>query len=123
MRRCGALAAGIAKDVHCSRRPLCRTLSARNPLTPLRVDAEKSSVEIRWPIEEEIFPNYNAEAYFPIRIGQVFHKRYGIRGKPGYGVNSTVWLSWDIGHTNPHTERLMIETITFKIYIPYSVVK
>ena len=56
---------------------------------------ETSAIDITWPIEEETLPNYRPEAYFPVRIGQIFLDRYRVVGKLGYGVNSTVWLSWD----------------------------
>jgi hypothetical protein len=47
-------------------------------------------------IEEEIFPDYLAERYYPVRIGELLESRYQIVGKLGYGVTSTVWLARDL---------------------------
>lgn len=44
---------------------------------------------------EETLPKYRAEAYFPARPGQTLQNRYRIVGKLGFGISSTVWLSWD----------------------------
>lgn len=46
--------------------------------------------------EEEGLPNYKAERYYPVRIGQVFQERYQIVGKLGFGGGSTVWLCHDL---------------------------
>ena len=47
-------------------------------------------------IEEEILPNYLAERYYPVRIGELLKSRYQIVGKLGFGVTSTVWLARDL---------------------------
>ena len=59
------------------------------------VHYDLSASEYLWPIEEETLPGYRAEAYFPAYVGQVLQDRYRIVGKLGFGMNSTVWLSWD----------------------------
>lgn len=46
-------------------------------------------------IEEEILPTYSPEKYYPVRLGQIFHDRYQVVGKVGYGGSSTVWLARD----------------------------
>ncbi|KAL2218848.1 protein kinase [Thermoascus aurantiacus ATCC 26904] len=46
--------------------------------------------------EEELIPNYIAQRYYPVRIGEVFNKRYQVVGKLGHGSSSTVWLRRDL---------------------------
>ncbi|KAL7949254.1 serine threonine protein kinase, CMGC group [Trichoderma barbatum] len=40
-------------------------------------------------IEEELFPDYAASRYYPVRIGEVLGDRYQIAGKLGFGARST----------------------------------
>lgn len=47
-------------------------------------------------VEEELFPDYIASRYYPIRIGEVLRDRYQIVGKLGFGASSTVWLARDL---------------------------
>ena len=47
-------------------------------------------------IEEELFPDYVASRYYPVRIGEVLRDRYQIVGKLGFGASSTVWLARDL---------------------------
>jgi serine/threonine-protein kinase SRPK3 len=47
-------------------------------------------------VEEETLPGYVASRYYPVRIGEVFHARYQIVGKLGFGATSTVWLARDL---------------------------
>ncbi|KAF2756508.1 protein kinase [Pseudovirgaria hyperparasitica] len=49
------------------------------------------------PVEEESIPNYKAQRYYPVRIGEVFNQRYQVVAKLGYGSSSTVWLCRDLG--------------------------
>lgn len=48
------------------------------------------------PIEEEILPYYKAAHYYPVKIGDVYHSRYEVAGKLGYGAYSTSWLCRDL---------------------------
>ncbi|KAL4976286.1 kinase-like domain-containing protein [Aspergillus desertorum] len=48
------------------------------------------------PIEEETLPHYKAAHYYPVRIGDVYHTRYEVAGKLGYGAYSTSWLCQDL---------------------------
>ncbi|KAG8667810.1 hypothetical protein FPOAC1_012649 [Fusarium poae] len=48
------------------------------------------------PVEEEKTPNYHADRFFPIHLGQVLGGRYQVATKLGYGANSTVWLARDL---------------------------
>ena len=45
---------------------------------------------------EENLPDYLAERYYPVRIGDLLESRYQIVGKLGFGVTSTVWLARDL---------------------------
>ncbi|KAF7548878.1 hypothetical protein G7Z17_g6771 [Cylindrodendrum hubeiense] len=47
-------------------------------------------------LEEELFPDYIASRYYPVRIGEVLRDRYQIVGKLGFGASSTVWLARDL---------------------------
>ncbi|KAI0723962.1 kinase-like domain-containing protein [Cerioporus squamosus] len=48
------------------------------------------------PVEEEDWPWYDPEHYYPVRIGDVYQSRYRVVGKLGYGGYSTVWLCRDL---------------------------
>ncbi|KAG6007508.1 hypothetical protein E4U21_005977 [Claviceps maximensis] len=43
-------------------------------------------------IEEETVPNYKAEHFYPVRLGQIFESKYQVVAKLGFGTASTVWL-------------------------------
>lgn len=47
-------------------------------------------------LEEESFSWYNRDAFYPVRIGEVFQSRYKVLVKLGYGSVSTVWLCRDL---------------------------
>lgn len=49
-------------------------------------------------LEEETCPDYLAERYYPVHIGEVFATRYQVVGKLGYGAFSTVWLARDLAY-------------------------
>jgi serine/threonine-protein kinase SRPK3 len=53
-------------------------------------------IESSVSVEEESIPNYKAQRYYPVRIGEVFDERYQVIGKLGYGSSSTVWLCRDL---------------------------
>ena len=46
--------------------------------------------------EEESMPAYDLGLFYPVRIGEVFQKRYQVLRKMGYGANSTVWMCRDL---------------------------
>ena len=52
--------------------------------------------------EEETTPNYVAERYYPVHIGEVLGNAYQVVGKLGYGVFSTVWLARDLRYEKEH---------------------
>lgn len=55
-----------------------------------------TSIPLHEKIEEELFPDYLASRYYPVRIGEVLKSRYQIVGKLGFGASSTVWLARDL---------------------------
>ncbi|KAJ0159583.1 Serine/threonine-protein kinase SRPK [Colletotrichum tanaceti] len=44
-------------------------------------------------MEEELFPDYTASRYYPVRIGEVLRNRYQIVGKLGFGASSTLFVN------------------------------
>lgn len=46
--------------------------------------------------EEERLIGYNAEKFYPVRLGEVFKSRYQVVAKLGFGMASTVWLCRDL---------------------------
>jgi hypothetical protein len=54
------------------------------------------------PFEEERLPDYEAEQFYPVKIGETINSRYHVIGKLGYGANSTVWFCRDLSY-EPHT--------------------
>jgi hypothetical protein len=60
------------------------------------IDSKFESLPATKRIEEETVLNYKAERYYPVQIGDVFHSRYRILAKLGFGMISTVWLCRDL---------------------------
>ena len=46
--------------------------------------------------EQESPSDYVKGGYHPVRIGDLFHNRYHVVRKLGWGHFSTVWLCWDL---------------------------
>ncbi|KAI1123346.1 hypothetical protein F5Y10DRAFT_54572 [Nemania abortiva] len=59
-------------------------------------------------VEEETFPDYLAERYYPVRIGEVFKIWYRVVGKPGWGIFPTVWLARDLSQHSHVALRVFI---------------
>jgi hypothetical protein len=47
-------------------------------------------------IEEETVANYQADQYCPVEVGNIFHSRFQVLAKLGFGTTSTVWLCRDL---------------------------
>lgn len=47
-------------------------------------------------IEEEELPDYRADRFYPVRLGDVFQERYQVLVKLGFGTSSTTWLARDL---------------------------
>ncbi|KAK4933863.1 hypothetical protein LTR66_015853 [Elasticomyces elasticus] len=46
-------------------------------------------------IDEENNPKYNAQNFYPMRLGERLNDRYEVVAKLGYGMTATVWLARD----------------------------
>jgi len=74
--------------------------------TPAEVDKNRSFEEASEEEEEEILgsdddeqeatSDYCKGGYHPVKIGDLFHNRYHVIRKLGWGHFSTVWLCWDL---------------------------
>ncbi|KAI0344763.1 kinase domain protein [Trametopsis cervina] len=69
----------------------------RSPSLPRQFsNTSYQSIDESHKIEEETWPWYRPEDFYPVRIGEVFNSRYQIVGKLGYGGYGTVWLCRDL---------------------------
>lgn len=50
--------------------------------------------------EQEDSGDYCRGGYHPVKIGDLFHSRYHVVRKLGWGHFSTVWLCWDLMYVN-----------------------
>lgn len=46
-------------------------------------------------VEEEQVPLYDPKHFYPVNPGDLFHNRYKMLAKVGWGTSSTVWLARD----------------------------
>lgn len=53
-------------------------------------------IEADQQVEEEELPDYEADRFYPVRLGEVFHDRYQTIAKLGFGTSSTTWLARDL---------------------------
>jgi len=51
--------------------------------------------------EEERLIGYKADAFYPVRLGEVFKSKYQVVAKLGFGTASTVWLCRDLQLSEP----------------------
>lgn len=65
----------------------------RKSFTPRATGYQNVNGVIRF--EEEAMPAFSQRLYLPVHLGDIYHKRYQIVTKLGYGSNSTVWLCLD----------------------------
>ncbi|WPG98698.1 Serine/threonine-protein kinase SRPK [Acrodontium crateriforme] len=68
------------------------------------------SIPANRKIEEETIPGYVATRYYPVRIGQIFHDRYQVVGKLGFGITSTVWLARDLDECRHVVLKLYVQS-------------
>ncbi|EFE38193.1 protein kinase, putative [Trichophyton verrucosum HKI 0517] len=54
-------------------------------------------------IEEEAIPDYKADRFYPVKLGEVFEGRFQVIAKLGFGSSSTIWLARDLRHVSPHS--------------------
>ncbi|KAJ9366538.1 hypothetical protein DTO282E5_8762 [Paecilomyces variotii] len=47
-------------------------------------------------VEEEELPDYQADRFYPVQLGEVFQDRYQVLTKLGFGTSSTAWLARDL---------------------------
>jgi serine/threonine-protein kinase SRPK3 len=47
-------------------------------------------------LEEENWPWYTPQSFYPVRIGDVLHSKYQALYKLGYGTTATIWLCRDL---------------------------
>ncbi|KAJ3739984.1 putative CDK4/6 [Lentinula detonsa] len=46
--------------------------------------------------EEENWPWYTPQSFYPVHIGEILHSQYQVLYKLGYGTTATVWLCQDL---------------------------
>ncbi|KAL1999700.1 hypothetical protein VTN02DRAFT_4151 [Thermoascus thermophilus] len=54
------------------------------------------AIETNQLVEEEELPDYRADRFYPVQLGEVFHDRYQVITKLGFGSSSTTWLARDL---------------------------
>jgi hypothetical protein len=47
-------------------------------------------------LEEENWPWYTPQSFYPVRIGDVVHSKYQVLYKLGYGTTATTWMCRDL---------------------------
>ena len=47
-------------------------------------------------VEEEHWPWYTPQSFYPVSIGDVLHSKYQVLYKLGYGTTSTIWMCRDL---------------------------
>lgn len=77
-------------------RSWCRRLLRRKHEKAQSLPDEGEVIDTTELFEEENLPHYAADQFFPVRIGDVFNRRYQVLGKLDYGGNSTIWFARDL---------------------------
>ena len=47
-------------------------------------------------VDEEHWPWYTPQSFYPIRVGDVIHSKYQVLYKLGYGTTATIWMCRDL---------------------------
>ncbi|KAF2099419.1 kinase-like protein [Rhizodiscina lignyota] len=63
-------------------------------------------------VDEELNEAYDASNWYPVKFGEVFHERYQVRAKLGWGGSSTVWLAKDLSAKDSKQDGW----VTLKVY-------
>lgn len=79
---------------------LLRLPFSRRPPSPAREFSPGPLLDSVDKLEEEKLAWYSQDNFFPVKVGHVFHSKYQVVGKLGYGGYSTVWLFAEV-YSNP----------------------
>lgn len=82
---------GVSRLLKSVRVPFFRRLPS-----PARQFPPGPILDLTDKLEEEKLPWYSKDNFFPVKIGDIFHSKYQVVGKLGYGGYSTVWLCRDL---------------------------
>lgn len=47
-------------------------------------------------LEEENWPWFTPQSFYPVHIGDVIHSKYQVLYKLGYGTTATIWMCRDL---------------------------
>lgn len=89
---------------HTNRQTISNLLHSRNSSPHTAAD----TISGHKHIEEETLPKYNADHFYPVRIGDLLNDRYKVLAKLGYGMTATVWLAKD---SSMYVSRLTLAVI------------
>ena len=80
-----------------SLKPFSTKSTGRPPEKPrLLPTSGFETIDVNQPVEEEDLPDYKADRFYPVKLGDVFQDRYQIMAKLGFGSSSTSWLARDL---------------------------
>jgi hypothetical protein len=68
----------------------------RNTFSNYPAEGEEEEILGSDDDEQEDPRDYCRGGYHPVKIGDLFHNRYHVVRKLGWGYFSTVWLCWDL---------------------------
>jgi len=68
-------------------------LTRVNPLGLSFAAANARHLPLDVPIEEERRQDYDPRHFYPVKLGEIFHDKYEVVVKVGFGGGSTVWLA------------------------------
>ncbi|KAH7306019.1 kinase-like domain-containing protein [Stachybotrys elegans] len=69
-------------------------------------------------VEEEELPDYVADRFYPVRLGEVFGSRYQTVAKLGFGSSSTIWLARDLRDHRYVALKVYIDSSRFHRELP-----
>jgi len=76
---------------------LSRPTPAPRIVTPRRFPTTGStSIPSSVNVEEENWPWYTPQSFYPVHIGDVLHSKYQVLYKLGYGTTATIWMCRDL---------------------------